>query len=251
MASSAIHRERRSEQRIKSGRRPMDASVHIPDDLSESLKLSLLGGQKRRHLEKRDHAFEQVSSPSYDEHQGLVTQSVSLDVSAPTEADLNQSQNLSTIAVLAHVKLWYELKSTPARGIAIYNDGEGTLPIDVTGNVAIQPFLLIVRTRHIVTVPSVSDGTSSAGYSEFPAYSQIYRQQWSTVSRRSEPSSRTALMGEQPNPWDLLQPQDATSRHRGAKPGRRCGLLGPISLLSPEYLLSVERRRFHLLPPDH
>src|SRR5881227_2471245 len=57
-----------------------------------------------------------------------------------------------------------------------------------------------------------------------------------TVSRRSEPSSRTALMGEQPNPWDLLQPQDATSRHRGAKPGRRCGLLGPISLLSPEYL---------------
>src|ERR1044072_6229088 len=53
-----------------------------------------------------------------------------------------------------------------------------------------------------------------------------------TVSRRSEPSSRTALTGEQPDPWDLLQPQDATSRHRGAKPGRRCGLLGPISLLS-------------------
>src|SRR5207248_5536345 len=35
-----------------------------------------------------------------------------------------------------------------------------------------------------------------------------------TVSRRSEPSSRTALTGEQPDPWDLLQPQDATSRHR-------------------------------------
>ena len=54
-----------------------------------------------------------------------------------------------------------------------------------------------------------------------------------TVSRRSEPRSRTALMGEQPNPWDLLQPQDAMSRHRGAKPPRRCGLLGEISLLSP------------------
>ena len=54
-----------------------------------------------------------------------------------------------------------------------------------------------------------------------------------TVSRRSEPSSRTALMGEQPNPWDLLQPQDVTSRHRGAKPPRRCELLGEISLLSP------------------
>ena len=72
-----------------------------------------------------------------------------------------------------------------------------------------------------------------------------------TVSRRSEPSSRTALMGEQPNPWDLLQPQDAMSRHRGAKPSRRYGLLGKISLLSPGYLLSVERRRFHTQPPDH
>src|SRR5450830_1140301 len=51
-----------------------------------------------------------------------------------------------------------------------------------------------------------------------------------TVSRRSEPSSRTALMGEQPNPWEQLHTQDATSLHRGAKPGRRCGLLGPISL---------------------
>ena len=66
-----------------------------------------------------------------------------------------------------------------------------------------------------------------------------------TVSRRSEPSSRTALMGEQPNPWDLLQPQDAMSRHRGAKRLRRCGLLAIISLLSPEYLLSVKRWRYH------
>ena len=72
-----------------------------------------------------------------------------------------------------------------------------------------------------------------------------------TVSRRSKPSSRTALMGEQPNPWDLLQPQDATSRHRGAKPCRRYGLLGKISLLSPRYLLSVERQRFHKPLPDH
>ena len=54
-----------------------------------------------------------------------------------------------------------------------------------------------------------------------------------TVSRRSEPSSRASLMGEQPNPWNLLQLQDETSRHRGAKPPRRCGLLGEISLLSP------------------
>src|SRR6266508_4699106 len=72
-----------------------------------------------------------------------------------------------------------------------------------------------------------------------------------TVSRRFEPSSRTALMGEKPNPWDLLQPQDAMSRHRGAKPLRRCELSGRISLLSPAYLLSVERWPFHAEPPDH
>ena len=72
-----------------------------------------------------------------------------------------------------------------------------------------------------------------------------------TVSRRSEPSSRATLIGEQPNPWDLLQPQDVTSRHRGAKPPRRYELLGGISLLSPEYLLSFERRSFHTHPPDH
>ena len=72
-----------------------------------------------------------------------------------------------------------------------------------------------------------------------------------TVSRRSKPSSRTTLIGEQPNPWDLLQPQDVMSRHRGAKPPRRCELLEEISLLSPEYLLSDERWPFHEEPPDH
>ena len=72
-----------------------------------------------------------------------------------------------------------------------------------------------------------------------------------TVSRRSKPSSRATLMGEQTNPWDLLQPQDVTSRHRGAKQRRRYELLGAISLLSPAYLLSDEQRPFHTEPLDH
>ena len=54
-----------------------------------------------------------------------------------------------------------------------------------------------------------------------------------TVSRRSEPSSRATLMGEQPNPWKRLHLQDVTSRHRGANQRRLCELLGAISLLSP------------------
>ena len=72
-----------------------------------------------------------------------------------------------------------------------------------------------------------------------------------TVSRRFKPSSRTSLNGEQPYPWDRLQPQDVMSRHRGAKHRRRYELLGGISLLSPAYLLSVERWPFHSEPPDH
>ncbi len=71
------------------------------------------------------------------------------------------------------------------------------------------------------------------------------------VSRRSKPSSRTALIGEQPNPWELLHPQDAMSRHRGAKLCRRYGRLGKISLLSLEYLLSDKRRPFHSEAPAH
>ena len=54
------------------------------------------------------------------------------------------------------------------------------------------------------------------------------------VSRRSEPNSRTTLNGEQPYPWDLLQPRDVVSRHRGAELRRRYGLLGGTSLLSLE-----------------
>ena len=72
-----------------------------------------------------------------------------------------------------------------------------------------------------------------------------------TVSRRSEPSSRTTLMGGQPNPWNLIQLQDVMSRHRGAKHRRRYELLGEISLLSPEYLLSVERCPFNTEQPLH
>ena len=82
-------------------------------------------------------------------------------------------------------------------------------------------------------------------------YPALAKDRDQTVSRRFKPSSRTTLIGEQPNPWDLLRPQDVMSRHRGAKPHRRCELLDVISLLSPAYLLSVERRPFHSEPPDH
>ncbi len=66
---------------------------------------------------------------------------------------------------------------------------------------------------------------------KYPRLRQIGGQ---PVSRRFEPSSRTTLIGEQPNPWELLHPQDVMSRHRGAEQRRRYGRLGATSLLSPE-----------------
>src|SRR3989344_109381 len=63
------------------------------------------------------------------------------------------------------------------------------------------------------------------------------------VSGRSEPSSRTFLIGEQPNALQLLHRRAKVSRHRGAELRRRYELLGGTSLLSLEQLLSVN------LPP--
>ena len=57
---------------------------------------------------------------------------------------------------------------------------------------------------------------------------------FASTPERFEPSSRRILIGEQPNPWELLHPQDILSRHRGAELVRRYGRLGGTSLLSPE-----------------
>src|SRR5213595_1909158 len=100
-----------------------------------------------------------------------------------------------------------------------------------------------VHQRHVHPGPLVLGAT--------PLKYRRPRQIGTKLSRDVLNSSRTTLIGEQPNPWDLLQPQDVMSRHRGAKRCRRYGLLGIISLLSPAYLLSVERWPFHSGPPDH
>ena len=252
VATATVHGCSRCEKPAKASFGAMVSERQLPDDLSKRLDVCLLRREQRVRFEEWDDAFEKVVPFTDDIYDCAILQAIRPD-SAATESIPDQLENLSPVTVLADMELRNKLKPEATRCVALNRHREASFSVDVTRDVTVQPFLLIVRTRHVVTTVNIrSDVTmSSAGYSEFPAYSQIYRQQWSTVSRRSEPSSRTALMGEQPNPWDLLQPQDATSRHRGAKPFRRCGLLGRISLLSPEYLLSVERRHFHLLPPDH
>ena len=62
--------------------------------------------------------------------------------------------------------------------------------------------------------PGIPSSQSSRTRDESPQISTIIQDRDRTVLRRSEPSSRTFLTGEQPDPWDLLQPQDKMSRHR-------------------------------------
>ena len=96
---------------------------------------------------------------------------------------------------------------------------------------------------------------SIRSYSAMPLAEQLIHHRYvhsgPLVLRAVEPNSRTALIGEQPNPWEQLHPQDAMSRHRGAKLCRRYELSDKISLLSPAYLLFVKRWPFHAGPPDH
>ena len=107
---------------------------------------------------------------------------------------------------------------------------EGASRLDAFSAYPVRTWLPSCATGVTTGAPSVRPPRSSRTRGSSPQTSCAHDNR--TVSRRSEPSSRTALMGEQPNPWDRLQPQDAMSRHRGAKPLRRCELLGVISLLS-------------------
>ena len=73
------------------------------------------------------------------------------------------------------------------------------------------PAMLLSETTGTPGIPS---SQSSRTRDELPQISAIVQDRDRTVLRRSEPSSRTTLTGEQPDPWDLLQPQDVMSRHR-------------------------------------
>src|SRR6266516_2306971 len=113
----------------------------------------------------------------HDEHKCSIVFAVRLDV-ATAEPLSNQLEHLSPVAILADVELRDELKSNTAQLVALHRDREASFSVDVTRDVAVQPFLLIVRTRHVVTIVNVRPDVtmSSAGFSEFPAFGRIYRQ---------------------------------------------------------------------------
>ena len=155
----------------------MFVASHGSHDRGERLDVSLFRGEQRVSFEEGNHAPEECAAISHDVHECTIRLAVRLDV-ATAESRPDQLENLGPVTVLADVELRYELKPDATRTVALHRDREASFSVDETSYVAIQPFLLIVRTRHVVTTVYVRpDATmSSAGYSDIPAYSQIYRQ---------------------------------------------------------------------------
>lgn len=174
MPAAPIHRERELEELVKASIFPVVTESHASHDVGELLKVHPLRGEQGASLEEGEDAFEEVRAITNHEDQRPIALAVRLDVATP-KPRADQLENLSPIAVLADMELWNELKPDAAGAIALHRDREAAFSVDVPCDVAIQPFLLIVRTRHVLTIVGAwSDDTmSSAGFSEFPAFSQI------------------------------------------------------------------------------
>ena len=97
------------------------------------------------------------------------------------------------------------------------------------GNLVIQR----CRQKPTTDTPGIPSSQSSRTRDESPQISTVVLDRDRAVLRRSEPSSRTLLTGEQPDPWDLLQPQDRMSRHRDSRHKSECTLLLPRDLTIP------------------
>ena len=138
----------------------MVAESKLSNDLGELHGVRLLRREQWVVFEERDDAIEQVHALAHDEDERAITSAVRSD-GATTESNLDQPQHLSPVAVLADMELRHELKSDPTGRVALHRDREASFSVDVPSDVAIQPFLLIVRTRHVVTIvnarPDVDD----------------------------------------------------------------------------------------------
>ncbi len=178
-SAAPVHREGAIQEPAEAGLRQVLASSHRPHDARERLNVRVLRREQLVALEERNDSTQKCVAISHDVHQGSIRSAIPLDVATP-EPRPDQLEHLSPVSVLADMELRYQLIPDATRRVALHRDREAAFSVHETSDVAIQSFLLIVRTRHVVTIvnrPS-DDTMSSAGYSEFPAYSQIYRQRY-------------------------------------------------------------------------
>ena len=150
VAPASIHGERRLQEPVEAGVRAVVASSKLTDDRGELLEVRVLRREHGVTLEERNDAFEQVAAVTNHEDERPITSAIRPDATA-TEPRTDELEDLCPVTVLADMELRNELESDATGRVALHRDREASFSVDVTRDVAIQPFLLIVRTRHVVT----------------------------------------------------------------------------------------------------
>jgi hypothetical protein len=178
--ASSVH----GDGKLPDGSEPLLLEMFAPrqrlHDGGEGHELLLLCAQERMSFEERNDPGKKIIPVADDVHQGGVGRSAVVRLYPSTaKPTLDQVENLTTLGVLTDVELRNELPTGSRRRVPLNGDVKRTFSVDVARNVGIQPFLLIDRTRCVVTfhAPTLAvagDVVSSSGYTVFPAFSRIY-----------------------------------------------------------------------------
>jgi hypothetical protein len=154
VAPAAVHADGELQKPAETGISAVTTEFKLSDDCGERVDVRLLCREQGVTFEEWDDTVEEVAAPTHHEDQRSIASTVRSDGSAAKPLP-DQLENLCPVAVLADMKLRYELKPDATARIALHRDREASFSVDVTRDVAIQPFLLIVRTRHVVTIVNV------------------------------------------------------------------------------------------------
>jgi hypothetical protein len=158
----------------------MFATGHRSNDGGERDELLLLCAQKRMSFEERNHLRQEVIPIAHDVHQRGVRRATMVRLyPSAAEPVANQVKDLTALRVLTDVEFRDELPTGPRCRIPLNGDVKRTFSVDVARNVGVQPFLLIDRTRSVVTfhgstLAVADDVARSPRFSVFPAFSRIY-----------------------------------------------------------------------------
>src|SRR6266436_3844475 len=146
VTTASVHGERQVQEPVEAGLGAMVAESKLPNDRRELLEVRVFRREDWVLFEEWNDAFEQVFAVSHHENECPITLAVRPDAAA-TEPRTDELENLGPVTVLADMELRYELKSDATGRVAFHRDREASFSVYITRDVAIQPFLLIVRTR--------------------------------------------------------------------------------------------------------
>jgi hypothetical protein len=160
----------------------MKSLRHRSHDVNEGKEVAPLAAQQRLRFEEGDHSVQEILPSTDNVDQCPVRRSAMILADAATpESPHDEIQDLAAFGVLADMELRDELPTGPCTQIPLKRSVEQPFAVNIAGDISIQPFLLIIRTEriftdHAITIWAEGDIAGTFGYSEFPAFSRIYRQ---------------------------------------------------------------------------